>query len=940
MACSCTYYNVFIVQADLDSATGNTIYSNNTVYVEYTGCSESFATNLYSIAGSYPSDICVTGTSTAQAYIYVNDNKQVPANGSTATNTLTDCCPTPTPTETLTETPTATPTPTPTPTEEGPTPSATETPTTTPTATETPTQTPTATATNTPTATETTTQTPTPTATATNTPTATETPTQTPTATATETPTQTPTATATNTPTATETPTQTLTATETQTPTATATETPTQTPAETQGISFQFLDCDTGSSFRFGGILGSLTEGSTYLITGGTDFEGCAVVTAYTYSGPLYSADGVTFTEITGCDDELCPRTNKRAALLARCYVGTIFYALIDEDTAFVGATYIYNGICYSFVEFSGPGGPYLGGPVSNSCDTCIPSPTPPVTPSQTPTIPEVIICSEPTFCFDTTLEEFSTLTGNYNWYGGYYNCYPYYEGGNVDYGIIYFTGSYWCLSTGLGGECLLRGASPCYSPCPDLDENVFTVGACAPPPTPGVDCNILDFNAYFDCQYEPAPTPVIPLSCDVVDFVVTGITTTPTPTPTPQYCSSIGIDFSLSSYTPSINSTPTLTPTMTPTNRVTFSGSATFEVIQNQFQCVSTKVLLDESTGIEYYTNDDLVFQGAPIVIGITLSVELNGVDLCVTYVRNDSNVSSNSTINAIYGIYGSYSQCSTIPTQTPTQSNTPTPSVTSTITLTPSNTPTNTTTPTNTPTPYLTPSNTPTLSPTNTPTTSVTPTVTQSLPPRVYLYESCQPLQLIPYLNTQVIQTQPTSGVDVVGNTFKDQNGICWQYLGSQASTYIPPVNVIGVNYDGDYFSSRQSTIFANCSECINGIVTTDTVLNVTEYGRTSGKPDACGSYGATETTLQVSLTNQGDNSSVLATENVTLQLQFEYTDCDGTRTISTSVTIPTGSSYVLYSFNSSNLEICPIDNVCTPTYTQYVGVTNITPSTITGP
>jgi len=636
MACSCTYYNVFIVQADLDSATGNTIYSNNTVYVEYTGCSESFATNLYSIAGSYPSDICVTGTSTAQAYIYVNDNKQVPANGSTATNTLTDCCPTPTPTETLTETPTATPTPTPTPTEEGPTPSATETPTTTPTATETPTQTPTATATNTPTATETTTQTPTPTATATNTPTATETPTQT------------------------------LTATETQTPTATATETPTQTPAETQGISFQFLDCDTGSSFRFGGILGSLTEGSTYLITGGTDFEGCAVVTAYTYSGPLYSADGVTFTEITGCDDELCPRTNKRAALLARCYVGTIFYALIDEDTAFVGATYIYNGICYSFVEFSGPGGPYLGGPVSNSCDTCIPSPTPPVTPSQTPTIPEVIICSEPTFCFDTTLEEFSTLTGNYNWYGGYYNCYPYYEGGNVDYGIIYFTGSYWCLSTGLGGECLLRGASPCYSPCPDLDENVFTVGACAPPPTPGVDCNILDFNAYFDCQYEPAPTPVIPLSCDVVDFVVTGITTTPTPTPTPQYCSSIGIDFSLSSYTPSINSTPTLTPTMTPTNRVTFSGSATFEVIQNQFQCVSTKVLLDESTGIEYYTNDDLVFQGAPIVIGITLSVELNGVDLCVTYVRNDSNVSSNSTINAIYGIYGSYSQCSTIPTQT----------------------------------------------------------------------------------------------------------------------------------------------------------------------------------------------------------------------------------------------------------------------------------
>ena len=740
-------------------------------------------------------------------------------------------------------------------------------------------------------------------------------------------------------------PTPTPTETQTPTPTPTPTLTPTITPTPpVPGIVGQFIDCDNGDVFRFAGSLQSLTQGLVYLITGSTEFEGCATYTADTNTGPLYNASGVTFIQIIDCADTVCPRVALRAALLLKCGTGTVFYALVDEDTAFIGATYQYNGECYYFEEFSGPGGPVVKGPISDNCETCYPDPTPNPTPTITPTNATFFTCANVNYCLDTGLDILSGLTGNYTWYGGYYNCYPYYEGGGSQYGIIFFNGQSWCLSTYLGGPCIIRGAYPCLSTCPDLNENFFNVGVCPPPPTPVIDCDIVDFNAYFDCNI--TPTPSTGISCSVVDFSLTAMTLTPTPTPSPQYCGSVGIEFSLSSYTPNTNVTPTPTPTITPTIPVTFSGSATFEVIQSQFICASVKVLLDESTGIEYYTADPLVFNGTPIVTGITIAATINGNNLCVTYVRNDSNVSSNSTIQSIFGIYGSYASCSNVPSQTPTTTVTPTQSVTPTVTITPTITPTPSITPTNTNTPGLTPSLTPSITSTSTPTPSVTasqtptvtitPSITSSPMVYVYVYESCQPLQFNPYLNNQIIQTLQVPGIQI-NNTFKDSLGNCWTYIGTFLSSYVPPINVVATSWSGNYFTTIGSIVYSNCSECINGIPTTTSQITINNDGVTSGQPDFCGGYSKSETTLKV--TNFDSNGTQTITSvDISVEITLEVNDCIGTNYETIFITIPAGSSSTTQNFTSYNLEVCPLDANCTPVTKTVYSVVSITPSTVT--
>lgn len=734
-------------------------------------------------------------------------------------------------------------------------------------------------------------------------------------------------------------PTPTPTPTETSTPTPTPTETPTPTPTPSNApseIVGQFFDCDSGSIFRFAGTLQALTIGSVYLITGSTEFEGCATFTADTNTGPLFNANGVTFIEILDCAETVCPRVALRAALLLKCGTGTVFYGLVDEDTAFLGATYIYNGECYYFEEFSGPGGPVIKGPISDNCESCVPTPTPPVSPTPTPTVPVFVTCENFTYCLDTTYLGLTGLTGNYNWFGGYYNCYPYYEGGGSEYGIIFFNGLHWCLSTYLGGPCIIRGGYPCLSTCPDLDGNIFTIGPCPTPVAPATQCDVIDFLAYFDCKVTPTPTNNDSFSCNVVDFSLSAITTTPTPTVSPQFCGNVGINFSLSSYTPSQNITPTPTPTITPTNPILFSGSATFEIIQNQFVCNSVKVLLDESTGIEYYTSDNLIYLGTPVVLGITMSAIINGNILCVTYVRDDSNFSSNSVVGTIYAIYGSYGACSVIPSLTPTPTISLTPSITPTITLTSSITPTITLTPTVTNTFGLTPSVTPTLTKTLTPTPSITPSVSQSPFSLVYVYESCQPLQFVPYLNNQVIQTQKVSGIEL-NNTFKDSSGNCWKYNGAFISTYVAPINVVPLIWEGNYFTSIGSLIYSNCSECINGIPTTNSEITINNDGLTVGQPDLCGGYERNETTLRITNFNI-DGTEVAADTDIIVEISLEVTDCASTSYETIFITLPTGLSTTTQNFVSRNNEECYLNGQCSIVTKTVFSVVSITPSTVT--
>ena len=229
-------------------------------------------------------------------------------------------------------------------------------------------------------------------------------------------------------------------------------------------------------------------------------------------------------------------------------------------------------------------------------------------------------------------------------------------------------------------------------------------------------------------------PTPVATPTPSSTPTVVV----TPTPTPSGNFCDGTGVSFSICQYTPA-NPTPTITPTITLTKTVDVQGQATFVMLDEMFNCVNVKVLVDCATGTEYYTSDNLIYLGTPIVTGITMSVLMNNTLMCLTYVGNSNTISSNCIIDDIVAISNSCGTCNVFPSPTPTNTSEPTPTPTMTPTgsntlLTPTPTPTNTKTPTQTPTPT---------------------------PHWVYVYESCGPIgqQLI---NTQVIQT-----VKVIPNT-----------------------------------------------------------------------------------------------------------------------------------------------------------------------------
>jgi hypothetical protein len=273
-----------------------------------------------------------------------------------------------------------------------------------------------------------------------------------------------------------------------------------------------------------------------------------------------------------------------------------------------------------------------------------------------------------------------------------------------------------------------------------------------------------------------------------------------------------------MSGYTPATTPTVTLTPSVTLTRTVDIQGQVTFEMLDETFSCVSVKVLTDCQSGQEYYVTDNLSFSGIPAVIGMTLLVDLNGGFQCVTYTRDDTNFSSNSSVGEIVQLYSSCEYCSIIPTPTPTvtttptitpsSSQTPTPSITASPSVTPSQTATIGSTPPVTPTPTQTPTRTQTPTPSITPSPSATPNY-------VYVYQSCSPI-FPNVLNTQVIQTQVVSFANQPGAIFKDLLGYCWTYVGRFDSTYIAPPSVITVTYEGNSFDGSSSLTYPDCTSC----------------------------------------------------------------------------------------------------------------------------
>lgn len=574
------------------------------------------------------------------------------------------------------------------------------------------------------------------------------------------------------------------------------------------------------------------------------------------------------------------------------CYGNEINIQLRPIDTTTICAcedSVIYPSSIVDIVTV-GPCSP----PEISQSSTPTPTPTPTITPTVTVS-PGV--CDENDFCLYTSLSSLSPYNGNYILIGSYNGRNLYYSTTNVP-AYIYYNGTEWCLSLTVGGTCIVTGASPCYSLCPDILANYFNAGPCpSPTPTP-VNCNSLDFNAYFDCDYVPYPSPTPSVPCDLVDMNVTAIPVTPSPTPSSTVPGS-GIVFDVTIVPPS---SPSPTPTMTssPVRDIEIGGQITYRFFEQTFICVTTKVLKDCNSELEYYSSSELVYDGVPVLTGVTFSASVGGQILCLTYVRNDDTFSPNLVIDEVTNIYGNCTLCSLILTPTPTMTSSVTP--------------------------------TPTVTPTKTP----TPSPSTNSPILYYIFESCN-LNPEGFPEQIIVQTLPTTWIMTVGQTFSYQN-ICWRYVGSYTSL-LPSGPTILINYSGNYFSSLVSPlIYGSCETCVGGGGTPTQVACVTYTDELfqAGRPDSCGGYDRETSRVTVSLTSNG--VPIQATSPITVNFTITRSDCLGFATEYLTVIIPQGQTQGQGIYDSTNCEICPTTAVPNTVTKTVDGIYTITPSSIT--
>ena len=373
-------------------------------------------------------------------------------------------------------------------------------------------------------------------------------------------------------------------------------------------------------------------------------------------------------------------------------------------------------------------------------------------------------------YCVSTQYNTLNSNTGNYSVANVLYNDYVYYTGQTG--GFIYFNTDreQWCLSGTLGGNCLLAGKSPCSGEInPDLYSGIVFSGAC-PTPTPSItSCEVIDFNAYFNCELSATTTPT--------PTITPTITRTPTVTPTPSMTGNLSVNVGMSAYTYNYPSaTPSPTPSITPTNNIIISGDVTYNVVDKTFAFGGVRLLTECSTGVIYYVYQDLIFSGIPVNIGQSIRAVVNGQQRCFEYTSNITTVnSSNIYLDQILAVSADCSTCLITPTPTPTTSITPTPTVTPTITVTPS------------------------------PSSGM-----------VYVFQSCLPIGLSAN-PTLIIQTQGYQSSLSINSVIKDVDDNCWSYLGAFSNTYIPPTNVNPITYTGNYFASYTSSSFVDCQACL---------------------------------------------------------------------------------------------------------------------------
>jgi hypothetical protein len=480
---------------------------------------------------------------------------------------------------------------------------------------------------------------------------------------ATPTPTPTNTQTPTVTPTNTETPTTTPTNTETPTNTPTNTQTPSPSPSDEPFDIYAFKDCcNPDTKFRFSNVTGTLIVGQLFYIGGSGDFDGCAEVIPYESTGPIYDGDGVSFTEQSSCGDMMCPvcpTPTPSPIVICPCkdyfvtntnplgvYVGYVDCIGTDREIYIGPLTSIQ--LCACLDSVLGPTGVIIV--LQGDCPptTGTPNPTPSFTPTPTPT---PIACSVDEYCLLTYYPETEIYDGTYYSAPTTFNGRSYYTG---DTAFIYFTGTTWCLSENLGGECIIVGKT-CNGPCPNFSEDFFTSGVCVTTTTTVNPCNVFDFEAYFDCDVSTTTTTTIPCSATSVDVSFSAYTTTTT---TVNPCLSVGGVITISGYTTTTTTIPTTTTTTT-SRDVPADGNVTFTLVDTIFICPGqTYQFQDCNTETNYYIEPSTNFNPVDLLTNYAYLMTINEIEGCYTFI-GVSSISPNATVTNIDSWYGECTTC-----------------------------------------------------------------------------------------------------------------------------------------------------------------------------------------------------------------------------------------------------------------------------------------
>ena len=450
--------------------------------------------------------------------------------------------------------------------------------------------------------------------------------------------------------------------------------------------------------------------------------------------------------------------------------------------------------------------------------------------------------CTGSTYCLSNTGN--NSINDNYL-SGGTHNGNLYYTGVSNNL-FIYYSSSNdeWCLSTALDGSCIMSGDSPGAPDCPDLSNFYFSTGTCptpTPSPTSAVDCSTLDFEAIFDCDVIPTPTPT------------TTPTTTPTPTVTPtptDVCGGTDIIATIESITP----TPTPTPTITPTSSspivrpCVFSGDVTFNVIDGQIVCPYSFEFQDCVNGAIYLTTTQVSNpSGGDLEEFDIFNANVNDESRCISFIGLNVNEIGGDVINLISGPIGKSNlgdciYCGPSPSVTPTSTVTPTPTPTSTLPITgiqlkiccdedvyfifegywPGLTMGVTYN-------YNFDNNDDGICATVVPFSGVGPTYTYSglgnpvimpqgcatlecpscFPDNFYVYRRCDDIKV------WLVQSEVGS-TTTPGKVEKDTQNICWefQYI-SVGLPNLDPGDTI-INYSGNYFLLSTTGVYDNCDDC----------------------------------------------------------------------------------------------------------------------------